>query len=155
MKPIILCTSLLTASLLCACAAAPEKTAVYTPGLGEIMTQISTRHAKLWFAGSAKNWQLAEYELDELLEGFEDAKTYHPQHKDIKVAIPVLIEASMDAPLRQLEQAIKQQNPVLFASSYDALTDGCNACHQTTQFGFNKVIRPTSNPFANQAFSAN
>jgi hypothetical protein len=154
MKPTLLYTSLLTVSLICACAGSPEKTAAYTPGLGEIMTQISTRHAKLWFAGQAKNWQLAGYELDELLEGFADANTYHPQHKDIK-AIPDLIKAYMDAPLQQLEQAIKQQNPVLFASSYDALTDGCNACHQTTQFGFNKVIRPMSNPFANQAFSAN
>ena len=45
----------------------------YTLGLGEIMGLQQMRHVKLWFAGQAKNWELASYELDELTEGFEDA----------------------------------------------------------------------------------
>jgi hypothetical protein len=30
------------------------------------------RHTKLWFAGNARNWDLAGYEFDELKEGFEN-----------------------------------------------------------------------------------
>src|ERR1700692_621005 len=45
----------------------------YAPGLGEIMTLTQMRHLKLWLAGAAKNWELADYELDELKEGFDDA----------------------------------------------------------------------------------
>jgi hypothetical protein len=37
----------------------------YAPGLGEFMTATQLRHAKLWFAGRAKNWDLAGYEIDE------------------------------------------------------------------------------------------
>jgi hypothetical protein len=43
----------------------------YTPGLGEIMSLQQMRHAKLWFAGQAENWELADYEIDELGEGFD------------------------------------------------------------------------------------
>ena len=45
-------------------AQAPAPNEAYTPGLGDFMGQIQMRHAKLWFAGKAKNWQLAAYELD-------------------------------------------------------------------------------------------
>src|ERR1700733_16219163 len=42
------------------------------PGLGEIMTLQQLRHIKLWFAGRAGNWPLADYEMGELNEGFEN-----------------------------------------------------------------------------------
>src|SRR3954470_12741667 len=44
----------------------------YAPGLGEIMSLQQMRHAKLYFAGQAENWDLAAYELDEIGEGFDD-----------------------------------------------------------------------------------
>ncbi len=37
--------------------------------------------AKLWFAGTGKNRQLAAYELDELKEASEDAAKYQPEFK--------------------------------------------------------------------------
>jgi len=124
----------------------------YTPGLGEIMAQSADRHAKLWFAGQAQNWDLAAYEVDELHEGFEDAAKYHRTHKQIKQLIPELIAQNMFQPLAGLEQAIKEKDLQAFTKNYDNLTAGCNACHQATEFGFNRVIQPNFNPFANQAF---
>ena len=41
-----------------------------------IMTQI--RHAKLWLAGDVGNWDLADYQIDELKEGLEYAVKYVP-----------------------------------------------------------------------------
>src|SRR5262249_46301319 len=55
-------------------AASPRVEAARGPGLGEIMALQQMRHSKLWFAGSAGNWPLAEYELDELKEGFGDVR---------------------------------------------------------------------------------
>lgn len=124
----------------------------FAPGLGEIMAQTAVRHAKLWFAGQAGNWDLAEYELDELHEGFEDAAKYHPTHKEIKQPIPELIAQHMEPPLTGLAQAIKDKNQQAFTQRYDDLTLACNACHHATDFGFNRVTRPAFNPFANQAF---
>ncbi|WNB76201.1 hypothetical protein [Methylomonas koyamae] len=151
-KPIM---ALMLASLLGACAHPghhERETAGFVPGLGEIMAQTATRHAKLWFAGQAQNWALAAYEVDELHEGIEDAGKYHPTHKDIRQPIPDLLAQYLDQPLAALDQAVKAKNQQAFIANYDKLTAACNACHQATEFGFNVVARPSFNPFANQAF---
>jgi hypothetical protein len=131
-----------------------QQSAYFTPGLGEIMAQTAVRHSKLWFAGQARNWDLAAYEVDELREGFTDAGKYHPTHKQIKQPIPELIAQHMDRPLAGLEQAIKDKNLQMFIENYNSLTAACNACHQGTEFGFNVVTQPGFNPFANQAFGS-
>ena len=38
------------------------------------MGGIQTHHAKLWFAGINDNWKLAQYEIDEFKERFEQAR---------------------------------------------------------------------------------
>lgn len=124
----------------------------FIPGLGEIMTLTQMRHSKLWFAGQAANWPLASYELDELHEGMDDTALYHPTHKDAPLPIPELIEKIMNDPLRQVEEAIKAQDEARFGQAFDALTEGCNACHRAANFGFNVVTRPEVNPYSNQAF---
>ncbi len=127
--------------------------ASYVPGLGELMSLNQMRHAKLWFAGEAGNWKLAAYELDELREGFDDVVRYHPLHKDSPVPIGEAVEKIMTEPLAEVGRAIERQDREGFARAYDVLTDGCNRCHQATNFGFNVVQRPTSNPYANQSFA--
>ena len=54
--------------------AASRRPEPYQPGLGEIMALQQMRHIKLWYAGRAGNWPLADYEIGELNEGFEDVK---------------------------------------------------------------------------------
>ena len=43
----------------------------YRPGLGEFMSGIQVHHAKLWFAGNAQNWKLADFEVGEIRETLE------------------------------------------------------------------------------------
>jgi hypothetical protein len=132
---------------------APAPAAVEPPGLGELMTFNQMRHAKLWFAGEAGNWKLAAYELDELGEGFDDVERYHPTHKDSPVPIPEAVEKIMRAPLADVGRAIGAKDRERFERAFDAVTDGCNRCHQATNFAFNVVQRPTANPFSNQDFT--
>ena len=125
----------------------------YAPGLGELMSLNQMRHVKLWFAGEAGNWKLAAYELDELKEGFDDVVRYHPEHKDSPVPIPDAVRKIMTEPLAEVGRAVEKGDGEGFVRAYDALTDGCNRCHQATNFGFNVVQRPTSNPYSNQSFA--
>lgn len=129
---------------------AKDKT--YIPGLGEIMSLTSMRHIKLGLAGQANNWELAEYELHELHEGFDDAIKFHPTHDNIK-NVAELINKTMNKPMKELDSAIKAKNAEQFKTHYQALTAACNACHQMTNFGFNVIVEPSSNPFPNQDFS--
>ena len=125
----------------------------YSPGLGEIMTLQQMRHTKLWLAGQAGNWELAAYELDELGEGFDDVIKFHPTHKDSPVAPKDAIPRMMLQPLADLRAAVEKKDSASFVQTYDAFTTACNNCHQATNFGFNRVQRPDSNPYPNQLFA--
>ena len=130
----------------------PEEIQRYVPGLGEIMTAVQMRHAKLGVAGAAGNWELVDYELDELDEGLEDAALYHPTHKDMKQPLTEMIPAFMNGPLDALREAAKTKDVDKFDMGFDALTTGCNGCHQAADFGFNVVTKPTAAPVPNQQF---
>jgi hypothetical protein len=149
MASVLSCTQLLSA---CATHTAGHEHSAYAPGLGEFMAQISTRHIKLWYAGDAENWPLADYELEEIHEGLDDLAKYHPTHDKVKGTIPDMVTAYMKAPLEQAEAAIKTKNIDAFRAGYDSLTAGCNSCHQANSFGFNVIARPYGNPFTNQSF---
>jgi len=126
----------------------------YAPGLGEIMTFTQMRHTKLWFAGRSENWSLADYEVDELEEGFADAIKYHPTHKTSPVSLARVIPLMTTEPIKALRGAIAEQNSEAFGEAFDSLTESCNGCHQATDFGFNVVTTPSVNTFSNQDFVA-
>src|SRR5579862_4722083 len=77
----------------------------YQPGLGEFMTATQLRHAKLWFAGKNRNWELAAYEVDEIKEGLEDATKLHTTHDGIPVA--EMIKTILDPRLERLQKAVE------------------------------------------------
>ena len=140
--------------MLASCGGGSRSPDAYAPGLGEIMTLTQMRHAKLYFAGEAENWPLASYETDELEEGFHDAIAFHPTHKDAPVSVAATLPAMVDQPVAALRTAIAAHDKEQFERAFDALTDGCNACHRALQFGFNVVRRPTVNAYSNQDFVA-
>ncbi len=124
---------------------------VYSPGLAEIMIATQIRHAKLWLAGDAGNWELADYEIDELKEGLEDIVKYFPTYKDMPVG--KMIEATAMPPIAEVESAVKARNRAKFISAFDKLTAACNTCHQSANRPFIVVQRPTGSAFPNQSFA--
>ena len=122
----------------------------YVPGLGEFMTLTQLRHAKLWFAGKAKNWDLAAYEIDELKEGLEDAAKLYPMHDGLPVG--EMIKANVMAPLNELGKVAEAKEAARFDAAFDQLTAACNTCHVGTKHAFIKIQRPTLPPVTNQNF---
>jgi hypothetical protein len=125
----------------------------YVPELGELMLLQQVRHTKLWLAGEAGNWPLANYEVQELAEGFDTIVADHPIHEESPVAPKDAIPRMVTVPLAELRDAVQGQDSKLFAERYDALTAACNGCHQASNVGFNHVHRPDTNPFPDQVFS--
>ena len=93
------------------------------------------------------NWELADFEIHELMEIFEDIQNYETDRMESR-SIPIIY-----APLDSINFAIQQKNQKLFQRDFNLLTNTCNACHREVNFGFNVVTIPQFNPFANQDFN--
>ena len=139
------------ALLLLPSAASAEQNEPFKPGLGEIMTLQQMRHLKLWFAVQSGNWGLADYELDELKEGFEDITKYHPTKDDVPTG--AMAEAIIAGEVADLAKAIGGKDKKTAVIAFDRLTASCNACHQASKKDFIKIQRPIGNPYTNQSFA--
>ncbi|HVV53759.1 MAG TPA: hypothetical protein VHC47_00455 [Mucilaginibacter sp.] len=120
--------------------------ATYKPGLGEFMLGIQEHHAKLWFAGINKNWELADFEVHEIGETLDDIKQYCTDRPEVKSI------GMIDPGINAVEAAIKQKDLESFRKGFIELTGDCNTCHKDNQHGFNVITIPTSIPVFNQEF---
>jgi hypothetical protein len=75
------------------------------PGLGEYMTTIQLHAGKLWFAAKAANWELSEYELDELKETIEAAKALNAEKNGVKISN--VLDSVLQTQVAELDKAIK------------------------------------------------
>ena len=112
--------------------------------IGDVMGFQQQRHLKLWFAGRASNWPLAEYEIDKLKDGFADID---------KLIGGGTVDNAVGAPIAALEKAIESKNKDAFVRAFDQLTTGCNSCHRTLDHAFIVIQRPEVSPFGNQTFA--
>jgi hypothetical protein len=117
----------------------------YVPRLGDIMNAIQQRHIKLWFAGKARNWELAAYELRQLESGLIEAATLYS-------GIPATNVTRMAEPAQSVADAIEAKDSRRFAKAVSEFTNGCNACHQSIGRGFIVMQMPTASPFSDQVF---
>ena len=118
----------------------------YLPTIGDIMGLIQLRHFKLWFAGSAGNWELAAYEARQIDNGFNVAA------KARDSAFGQLIRQRGTLPIAGVARAIAVRNKEDFNKGFERLTAACNACHSAEHIDFVRIRTPTSSPFTNQIF---
>ena len=76
----------------------------------------------LWFAGEAENWDMAHYQIIEMVEIQETGETTRPARA------PALksFESSF---LDPLDKAIEAKDKTQFETAYTAAIQGCNSCH--------------------------
>jgi hypothetical protein len=119
---------------------------VYRPGLGEFMSGIQVHHAKIWFAGQAQNWALADFEIGEIHETLEDIQKYCADRPEV-ASLPMITPA-----LDSLAAAVAHKNGPGFKAGFILLTNTCNNCHRATKHAFNVIQVPQTPPFTNQLF---
>jgi hypothetical protein len=125
--------------------------APFNPQMSALMSMlIQPRHAKLGLAGKAENWPLAGYALKELKQGFAVISRAVPRWKGLPV--PDLFDAAMTQQFTLLDFAIKLQYARQFSEAYGRLTEGCNACHATTDHPYVVIKVPDVSAFPNQEF---
>jgi hypothetical protein len=119
----------------------------FRPGLHSLMQQVQLRHAQLWFAGEAGNWELADYQVHELEELLEQIRDLHPEYDGRSVA--ELLEQLLQPAVERVESAIDARQPAAFAAAFDDMTAQCNACHTATDRRAIVIQRPTTRPLDN------
>ncbi len=127
-----------------------DSLAAQAPGLGEFMTAIQLHAAKTWFAGTAGNWALADYEMHELMEAVEGAEGIHAVRNGIEIT--AVLQGVADTVVAPLRAAITARATKNFRNAYHTLITRCNACHTATGFPFIVITLPTAPPVSNQAW---
>lgn len=104
----------------------------YELGIGMAWLQRWT--TKLWYAGDAANWELADFYLHEVEETLEDmiAAGITEDGHDVSA----LLKGMLAPQVESLEGAVDQQDIDLFRQNYRAMVMQCNACHVATEHGF-------------------
>ena len=117
-----------------------------SPRLADIMMLVQARYPKLWYAGQTKNFPLADFEIDRIREGLEDAAWFYRN-------IPVEAVMLVAKPLDQLKEAVKTKDVGKFEQGFKALTGACNACHEEAGLGFIVAKVPTNFLYSDQDFA--
>jgi len=114
------------------------------------MSFISRYSKKLYFAGEAENWELADIYNHEIEEISEDIVTRGEVHDGINIS--ELMDTMLLPQIEQIEEAIDSGDRKMFMDRYNVMIQTCNQCHAASDYGAVKVIVPETNPF-NQDFS--
>lgn len=117
--------------------------AAAAPELGAQMLELQIRHARLWQAGEAKNWLLAQFQVAELRESFAGVVESNGEHAALQPQkLSEVLPAMTDPALAQLQEAIDAHDKAKFESAYDGLSAACTACHAAADHGFLVIQRP-------------
>ena len=119
----------------------------YIPRLTEIMNVIQSQHMKLWLAGTARNWDLAAFELTQLTDSQAEAARFY-------TGIPSTNIVKLTEPIKAISDAIGAKDKQQFSRAFEGLTEGCNACHRSMGRAFIVIRAPAADrPFGNQSFA--
>ena len=109
------------------------------PGLGTIMMEFRHRFYIAYYAAKAKNWELAKYELHELIEAQEVAETTRPKYKK-------QLKSFEDSSIEKLQEAVKEKDWKSFEKRYAEATKACNACHAANGHSYIRYKLPKQAP---------
>jgi hypothetical protein len=132
-----------------AAAAAQDKSLLtdraYTPSLADVMAVTQLRHFKLWYSVKLKNWDLANYELGQMIASFKTATRLYPGN-------PAADMTGMENPAALVGEAIKAKDSAKFDAAFNQMITACNNCHTAADRAYIFIRVPTRSPFSNQMF---
>jgi hypothetical protein len=115
------------------------------PGLGTVMIEYGRRLAQLDYAIKAGNWDMAKYQLDEMIEIQEVGETTRPGRSP-------MLKAFEDGYLKALDDAIMAQDSAKATDALNNVITGCNACHagstgaNWSSYGYVQIQLPPTDP---------
>jgi hypothetical protein len=115
--------------------------------LGNVMLLIQIRHAKIWYAGQAEDWDLVTYELSHLASDLTAAAILYRD-------IPLELVTNAGRNLGRMRDAAARKDASGFQAGFTDLTASCNACHTAGGVAFIRIQAPTGASSTNQLFQS-
>lgn len=123
----------------------------FKPAMDDLMTMlIQPRHMKLYYAGQAKNWQLAAFQIDELRGALARIGRTIPNYRNINVDIAVA--SIFTDKLKAVGDSVKAADLTQFNAAYGEMTAACNDCHKGMEHPFLVIKVPDVGGFPDQEF---
>ena len=107
----------------------------FVPGFDDIMTMlVQPRHVRLYYAGTAKNWEMAAAENRDLRASFDRLVQAIPNYlgNNVQNSVTTFMKPKLDA----MDAAIAAADAQKFSGAYKDLTTGCNDCHTYMEHPF-------------------
>ena len=105
---------------------------------------------KLYFAGQAENWPLADFYLHEIEETAAVLTSTDLYEEDIH--LNPLVESMLVSQVEALEATVDAADRAQFDAAYISLIQSCNACHGATNHAFVRIQTPEASTYTNQDF---
>ena len=103
------------------------------PAQSHMMADVGGHFANLWFAGTAANWPLADFYLNETRSHLSWAIRRIPIRKDNKgrdINLVSILEAFENSQLTQLKAVIDRKDEPGFERIYKESLTACYSCHK-------------------------
>ncbi|HSO34927.1 MAG TPA: hypothetical protein VLT33_20500 [Labilithrix sp.] len=107
---------------------------------GTAMADVARRFELLGRASAAGRYDLAQYELGEISELFEDTLPHAtPPREGHPEVLPPMAKAFMQANVPDLQRALAAHDRTAVTASFERTAAACNGCHQASGHAFIEV----------------
>jgi hypothetical protein len=123
----------------------------FKPAMDDLMTMlVQPRHIRLYYAGQAKNWRLAAFQVNELRGALARIGRTIPNYRNINV--DTAVASIFTEKLKSVDAAIRTADLAQFNAAYAEMTGACNDCHKGMEHPFLVIKVPDTGSFPDQEF---
>ncbi|MFN7698851.1 MAG: hypothetical protein ACK6CU_27060 [Deltaproteobacteria bacterium] len=146
-RPLLRATALLVVSASVAACSRPSNEERSAPaeaaprvGYGTAMADVARRFELLGRATIAGRYELAEYQLGEIEEQFEETLPHAaPPKEGHPEVLPAMVSAFVQTNVPDLRRALTTRDRAQAAAAFERTATACNGCHQASGHGFIEV----------------
>jgi hypothetical protein len=116
-----------------------DELALMQPGMDRLMAEVGPRAHRLYYAGKAGNWRLADYFFKSLVKQLRLCATSRPKYDQDMTAY-------LDDDCTPVREAIRSRDPQAFESAYARMIERANHYHEVFGKPYIKWVTPAAPP---------
>jgi hypothetical protein len=116
-----------------------DELALMMPGMDRLMAEVGPRAHRLYYAGKAGNWRLADYFFRSMVKQLRLCSTSRPKYAEDMAAY-------LDEDCAPVRDAIRDRDGAAFESSYQRMIERANHYHEVFGKHYIKWVTPPAPP---------